>query len=208
MCPPTRRLLPSDVQVYVSLRTKMVYVMEGDKSAAGHSAQHRHAGSTPRPPAISTSTAKDPTKRSGEYGFWVNGSDIYSGSSAGSPGSGYHYVGYPMANWVEFEPGYGFHEGYVWPVPRSHGCLRTAPECVGEIFQAGADRHAGHDRLRACLTTTPSAAMSSIRPTTKIPIRQIAVMISPDYFTQPRDSELIQPPHPLRARPASHTAQT
>ena len=68
-------------------------------------------------------TAKDPTKRSGEYGFWVNGSDIYSGSSSQGR-SGYHYVGYPMANWVEFAPGYGFHEGYVWPVPRSHGCLR------------------------------------------------------------------------------------
>ena len=34
------------------------------------------------------------------------------------------YVGYPIAYWSEFAPAYGFHQGYVWPTPRSHGCLR------------------------------------------------------------------------------------
>ena len=29
-----------------------------------------------------------------------------------------------MAWWSEFTPGYGFHEGAVWPIPRTHGCIR------------------------------------------------------------------------------------
>ena len=47
----------------------------------------------PTPTGHFTVTAKDPTKRSGEYGFWVNGNDIRPGSSGASPGPGYSYVG-------------------------------------------------------------------------------------------------------------------
>ncbi len=48
-------------------------------------------------------------------------------------GSG-QYVGYPMAFWCEFKPEYGFHQGYVWPVPRSHGCLRLHHNVAPKFF--------------------------------------------------------------------------
>jgi hypothetical protein len=36
---------------------------------------------------------------------------------------------------VEFAPSYGFHQGWVWPVPRSHGCIRLHPNDAGKFFQ-------------------------------------------------------------------------
>ena len=161
---------PSKVHVFVSLRAKMVYVMEGDRALLVTPTSIGTPGNA-TPTGHFTVTAKDPTKRSGEYGFWTNGSDTYSGSS-GAGRSGYHYVGYPMANWVEFAPGYGFHEGYVWPIARSHGCLRIHKNASVKFFEAGPHRHAGHDRRIACLTTTRSVAQCRCtRPTTRIPIR-------------------------------------
>ena len=43
-------------------------------------------------------------------------------------------MGYPMAFWCEFKPEYGFHQGYVWPVPRSHGCLRLHHNVAPKFF--------------------------------------------------------------------------
>jgi lipoprotein-anchoring transpeptidase ErfK/SrfK len=35
-----------------------------------------------------------------------------------------HFVGTEMPYFVEFSPGYGFHQGYLPGVPASHGCIR------------------------------------------------------------------------------------
>jgi hypothetical protein len=178
----------SKVAVYVSLRSKIVYVMEGDKPLMVTPVSIG-VPSNPTPTGHFTVTAKDPTKRSGEYGFWVNGSDIYPGSS-GQGRSGYHYVGYPMANWVEFEPGYGFHEGYVWPVPRSHGCIRL-------------DRNASVKFSKLVHIGTPVTIANSLpyddtigrnidHPTNyRDPDPPASEMISPDYFNGARDSDLL-----------------
>src|SRR5260370_42543564 len=45
-----------------------------------------------------------------------------------------HYVGYPMAYWVQFKPEYGFHAGPVWPIPHSHGCIRLHPNAAPKFF--------------------------------------------------------------------------
>jgi lipoprotein-anchoring transpeptidase ErfK/SrfK len=73
-------------------------------------------------------------KRSNSYGFWVNGSSVVAGTSDKRPGPGYHYVGYPMAYWVQFKPEYGFHAGPVWPIPHSHGCIRLHPSAAPKFF--------------------------------------------------------------------------
>jgi hypothetical protein len=39
-----------------------------------------------------------------------------------------------MAYWVEFKPAYGFHQGAVWPIPHSHGCLRLHPNAAPKFF--------------------------------------------------------------------------
>jgi lipoprotein-anchoring transpeptidase ErfK/SrfK len=182
----------SDVKVLVSLNAKMVYVMEGDRPlmvtpCSIGTPDH------PTPTGHFTVTAKDPTKRSGEYGFWVNGSDIRSGSVNASPGSGYSYVGYPMANWVEFAPGFGFHEGYVWPVPRSHGCLRihkNASVKFSKLVQIGTPVIISNS-----LPEDDTIGRNVLHPSDyKDPDPPASLMISPDYFSQPRDSDLLSAP--------------
>jgi hypothetical protein len=182
---------PESVQVLVSLRSKIVYVMEGDRpllvtpTSIGTS-DH------PTPTGHFTVTAKDPTKRSGEYGFWTNGSDTYAGSS-GEGRSGYHYVGYPMANWVEFEPGFGFHEGYVWPIPRSHGCLRLHKNASVKFFKLV---HIGTPvTIADSLPEDNTIGRNIEHPSDyRDPDPPASLMISPDYFSQPRDSELLSAP--------------
>jgi hypothetical protein len=188
----------SDVQVLLSLRSKIVYVMEGDRPllvtpVSIGTPDH------PTPTGHFTVTAKDPTKRSGEYGFWVNGNDIYSGSSSeGRPG--YSYVGYPMANWVEFEPGFGFHEGYVWPIPRSHGCVRIHRNASVKFFKLV---HIGTPvTIAESLPEDDTIGRNIVHPSDyKDPDPPAAEMISPSYFDQPRDSELLSaPPAPAPAQ--------
>jgi hypothetical protein len=39
-----------------------------------------------------------------------------------------------MAWWCEFTPGYGFHEGSVWPTPRTHGCIRLHHNAAPKFY--------------------------------------------------------------------------
>lgn len=125
---------PSNVKVKVSLGNRMVYVMEGEKpllvtaTAIGLPAK-------PTPKGNFVVTEKIKTKRSGTYGFWVKGDTIIPGTSSQSPGGGFRYVGFPMQYWVGFAPGYGFHVGSVWPVPRTHGCLRLHINAAREFYE-------------------------------------------------------------------------
>lgn len=125
---------PSAVHVKVSLQNRMVYVMEGNKpllvtaTAIGTPAK-------PTPRGNFRVMEKIEHKRSGSYGFWVKGENIVPGTRSECPGSGYQYVGFPMQYWVGFSPGYGFHMGSVWPIPRTHGCLRLHENAAREFYE-------------------------------------------------------------------------
>jgi lipoprotein-anchoring transpeptidase ErfK/SrfK len=123
----------SKVRVKVSLQNRMVYVMEGDRPLLV-TPTTIGTPSNPTPKGSYRVTRKIAKKRSYTYGFWANGNDIRPGKSSGRPGAGYRYVGYPMAYWVEWMPAYGFHEGAVWPTPRSHGCLRLHRNAAPKFF--------------------------------------------------------------------------
>lgn len=121
-----------NVKVKVSLQNRMVYVMEGNRALLV------------TPTAIGKSGHETPTgnfrafnriekKRSNTYGYFVQGNQITPGKSSKMP-RGHRYVGFPMPYWVEFTPAYGFHAGSVWPVPRSHGCLRLHPNVAPKFF--------------------------------------------------------------------------
>ncbi len=43
-------------------------------------------------------------------------------------------AGYPMAYWCAWKSAYGFHEGFVHPHPRSHGCIRMHREAAARFF--------------------------------------------------------------------------
>lgn len=122
---------PDNVRVKVSLQNRAVYVMEGERpllvtAVAVGKPDH------PTPTGSFRVFAKIPNKRSGTYGFSVN-ADGSAHPCQVSQASG-RYVGFPMAWWVEFAPGYGFHEGAVWPIPRTHGCLRLHKNAAPKFY--------------------------------------------------------------------------
>lgn len=125
---------PNHVIVKVSLCKQMVYVMEGQKPLL-ITACSVGLPNKPTPRGRFVVTEKIAQKRSGAYGFYVRGSEIVPASVNKRPvGSGWHYIGYPMPYWVGFSPGYGFHEGDVWPVPRTHGCIRLHKNAAPNFY--------------------------------------------------------------------------
>lgn len=102
---------PDNVRVKLSTSTQNLYVMEGDKALM---AVQGCVGTpqTPTPKGNFRITNKIKNKR-----------------RISQPGAGY-----PMAYWCEFLPAYGFHEGFVWSEPRTHGCIRMHKEAAARLF--------------------------------------------------------------------------
>jgi lipoprotein-anchoring transpeptidase ErfK/SrfK len=121
------------VRVKVSLQNRMIYVMEGGRPLLVTPCTIGVPGKT-TPTGSYQVTRKIKDKRSGSYGFWVKGNQVIAGEAGRAPGSGFHYVGYPMPYWVEFKPQYGFHAGPVWPIAHSHGCVRIHPNVAPKFF--------------------------------------------------------------------------
>lgn len=121
---------PDNVRIKVSLQNRAVYVMEGDTpllvtaTAIGTPAK-------PTPTGSFRVFNKIEKKRSNSYGFSVSGDNIRPCKSSEASG---RYVGFPMPYWVEFSSAYGFHDGAVWPIPRTHGCLRLHKSVAPKFF--------------------------------------------------------------------------
>ena len=121
----------SAVRVKVSLSQQNIYVMEGDRALMAV-ATTVGIPAKPTPKGNFTIYSKQEHKRSGSYGFRVQGDRIIPAEAgANIPGK---YVGYPMGYWCEFSPAYGFHQGYVHLRPRSHGCVRLKGEAAAKFF--------------------------------------------------------------------------
>ena len=101
---------PNKVRVKLSLATQNVYVEEGDRLLMAVQGNVGKNNSTPR--GNFTITNKIKNKRR------ISQPD----------------AGYPMAYWCEFLPAYGFHEGFVHPVPHTHGCIRLHREAAARLF--------------------------------------------------------------------------
>ena len=102
---------PSQVKVKLSTSTQNLFVMEGDRLLMAVQANvGRPGASTP-------------------HGHFTIYSKQKERRRASEPDAGY-----PMAYWCEFAPAYGFHEGFVWPVPHTHGCVRLHREAAARLF--------------------------------------------------------------------------
>lgn len=186
-------LSKKDEIVKVSLKLQMVYVMEGDKCLLATPTCVGKPG-YPTPKGNFQVMSKKQDKRSSTYGYWTNGTESHPGASANRPAGGnWTYVGYPMAFWVEFAPGYGFHEGPVWPYPRSHGCLHLHPAASAKFFQLVevgtpviiADKQPEDMVFGANVKRPADYADPDPAP---------ALMISPSFFQTPRESDLLPQP--------------
>ena len=122
---------PSKVVVKVSLSKENIYVMEGDRCLMAVACSVG-IPAKPTPRGHFTIYRKEEDKRSGSYGFRVQGDRVVP-AEAGANVSG-RYVGYPMGFWCEFAPAYGFHQGFVHPTPRTHGCIRLHGEAAPKFY--------------------------------------------------------------------------
>jgi hypothetical protein len=120
---------PSKVRVLVSLSKQNIYVMEGDRCLMAVACSVG-IPEKPTPRGSFTIYSKQEQKRSGSYGFSVSGDHVVPSTGGGAG----RYVGYPMGYWCEFAPAYGFHQGFVHPVPRTHGCIRLHGEAAPKFF--------------------------------------------------------------------------
>jgi len=101
----------SKVKVKLSTSTQNLFVMEGDRLLMAVQANVGKPGA-PTPHGHFTIYSKQKDRR-----------------RASEPDRGY-----PMAYWCEFAPAYGFHEGFVWAVPHTHGCVRLHREAAARLF--------------------------------------------------------------------------
>lgn len=101
---------PANVRVKVSTSTQHVYVMEGDRLLMAVQGCVGADGSTPK----------------GNFRIF---NKIKNKRRISQPDAGY-----PMAYWCEFKSAYGFHEGFVHPRPRTHGCVRLHKEAAARLF--------------------------------------------------------------------------
>jgi hypothetical protein len=182
---------PSDVRVKVSLSTQNVYVEEGSRMLMATPTCVGKPG-YPTPTGQFAVIDKIKDKRSSTYGYWVGDGPSYPGTSAqGRPG--YHYVGYPMAFWVEFTPGYGFHEGPIWPYPRSHGCLHIHESASAKLFELV---HVGTP-VEVEQSLPEDSQVHVARPSDYAdPDPPASLMTSPEFFDKPRDTQLLSSPSP------------
>ena len=120
---------PSKVRVLVSLSKQNIYVMEGDRCLMAVACSVG-ISSKPTPKGNFKIYSKQEQKRSGSYGFSVQGNRVVPSTGGGAG----RYVGYPMGYWCEFAPAYGFHQGFVHPYPRTHGCIRLHGEAAPKFF--------------------------------------------------------------------------
>jgi len=182
---------PSAVRVKVSTSTQMVYVMEGKRPLLITACSVGKPGHS-TPMGNFNVTEKIQYKRSGAYGFYVRGNQIV-GAEAGErpPGSGWSYVGYPMPYWVGFSPGYGFHEGFVWPVPRTHGCIRMHKNDAGDFYSLV---HIGTPiNISYSQPEDKTLGAKFVRPDDyKDPDPPASLMVSPKIFSTMKPGELIQ----------------
>ncbi len=102
---------PDNVRVKLSTSTQNLYVMEGDRCLMAVQGNVGKSGSvTP----------------AGHYRIYNKEKNRRRHSQPDA--------GYPMAYWCEFKPAYGFHEGFVHPSPRTHGCVRLHREAAARLF--------------------------------------------------------------------------
>jgi hypothetical protein len=122
---------PSHVRVDVSTSKQQLYVMEGDRCLMA-AACNVGVPEKPTPHGHFNIEEKIQDKRSGTYGYSVEGDTVRACESNEAHG---RYVGYPMPFWCGFAPAYGFHQGYVWPVPRTHGCIRLDKQVAPRLWE-------------------------------------------------------------------------
>jgi hypothetical protein len=158
---------PGNVRVKVSTSTQNIYVMEGDRLLMAVQGNVGANNSTPM------------------GNFRIN-NKIKNKRRVSQPDAGY-----PMAYWCEFKPAYGFHEGFVHPRPRTHGCIRLHKEAAARLY---ALVNVGTPVNIARTQPEDSKYGSRVRPLdqSRDPDPPRALMMSPNWFRDPAGPLLVE----------------
>jgi len=158
---------PANVRVKVSTSTQNVYVMEGDRMLM----------------AVQGNVGANGATGHGSYRIMEK---IKNKRRISQPDAGY-----PMAYWCAWKPAYGFHEGFVHPRPRTHGCIRMHREAAARFFalvQIGTPVHIA--------STQPEDATHgrSVRPLDQSgdPDPPRSLLMSPSWFQDPQGPLLVE----------------
>jgi lipoprotein-anchoring transpeptidase ErfK/SrfK len=109
--PVTQPTNKNNVKLKLSTGAQRLYVVEGDKVLLA----------TP----ITVGKSSSPTPH-GNYTIYFK---EFKHRRASEPDSGY-----PMTYWMEFQPAYGLHWGFVKPYPATHGCVRLPVNSARKVF--------------------------------------------------------------------------
>jgi hypothetical protein len=121
---------PANMRVKISTGAQKLYIVEGDRVLFASPCSVGMPGHA-TPAGNFRAYNKIAHKRSGSYGFSIEGGNIRACEARNAHG---RYVGYPMPNWIEFTSGYGIHCGYVKPYPCTHGCVRLPKWAAAKAF--------------------------------------------------------------------------
>ena len=124
---------PAKVVVKVSTARQRVYVMEESRLLLVMPVTVG-APATPTPHGDFRITEKDARHRASDHGFRHRGDRVEKSYRRETPG-GWSFTGRPMPYWCGFEPGYGFHTGWVKHCPSSDGCSRMHRNLAPKFFQ-------------------------------------------------------------------------
>ncbi len=159
---------PSNVRVKLSLSTQNLYVLEGDRLLMAVQGCVGKPG-TPTP--------------TGDYHIFSKQKERRRQSEPDA--------GYPMAYWCEFAPAYGFHEGFVWSVPHTHGCVRLHKQAAARLFalvHVGTPVNIAHSQPEDRVYASQVRRLDQSRD----PDPPRSVMMSASWFKDPPGPLLIQ----------------
>lgn len=126
----------ANTKIKVSLSKQILYVTEGSKVLLATPVTVG-TSSTPTPKGNFTVRRQVHKYRAQTHGWAYNPSTgEYKRCKISTCPKGWKYTSTPMPYWTEFlSASYGIHAGYVYPYPRSHGCIRVHNNVMPKIFQ-------------------------------------------------------------------------
>lgn len=126
---------PAAVQVKVSLSKQILYVMENDRCLLATPVCVGAANSK-TPVGSFRILGKQQQRRANTHGWAHNPSTgSYRRIDLGEQRGGERFIPTPMPFWCSFyTPSYGIHTGYVYPYPKTHGCIRMHHNVTPKFF--------------------------------------------------------------------------
>lgn len=157
---------PSAVQLKLSTGAQRLYVVEGNDVLLA----------TP----VTVGKSSSPTPR----GTFTIYSKQANRRRASSPGAGY-----PMPYWMEFQPAYGLHWGFVKAHPGTMGCVRMPVKSAKKVFSLVKVGTPIHIATSQPLDATVGKSLPTLDDS-RLPDPPLSYMLSPQVFSDVQQGKL------------------